>query len=142
MRERKDDIAPLVEHFVAETNTRLGTRVEGVTPEALRVLVAYDWPGNVRELENTVEHAAVMGDGAWIGVEALPERLRRAPSMPGFQLTFPEDDLSVKRAQRALEREFILRALERTGGNRTQAAKLLDLSHRALLYKIKDLNLS
>ncbi|MEM6995143.1 MAG: sigma-54 dependent transcriptional regulator [Myxococcota bacterium] len=143
LRERKDDIAPLIDHFVAATNARLGTSIEGVTPEALSSLVAYEWPGNVRELENTIEHASVMADGVTIDVEALPERARRrgAPAN-GFSMLFDEDDLSVKRAQRALERELILRALERTEGNRTRAAKLLDLSHRALLYKIKDFGLS
>ena len=139
LRERKDDIPPLVEHFVSATNARLGTTVEGLDGEALKALLAYDWPGNVRELENTIEHAAVMAEGPWIGLVALPERTRsRNRAASGYQMRFPEDDLSVKRAHRAVEREFILRALEQTGGNRTHAAKLLDLSHRALLYKIKE----
>jgi DNA-binding NtrC family response regulator len=142
LRERKDDVPPLVEHFVAATNTRLGTRIEGVSPEALRVLLAYEWPGNVRELENTIEHAAVMCDGPWIGPEALPDRARtRASAEDAYVLRWPKDDLSVKRAHRAVERDFILRALERTAGNRTHAAKLLELSHRALLYKIKEFGL-
>ncbi|MCA9710996.1 MAG: sigma 54-interacting transcriptional regulator, partial [Myxococcales bacterium] len=139
LRERKDDIQPLVEHFVTATNARLGTRIEGVGAEALERLLAYDWPGNVRELENTIEHAAVMAEGPWIGIDALPERTRsRSEAGEAYVMRFPSDDLSVKRAQRAMEREFILRALEQTGGNRTHAAKLLDLSHRALLYKIKE----
>jgi two-component system response regulator AtoC len=106
----------------------------------MRVLLAYPWPGNVRELENTLEHAAVMSDGATIDVAALPERTRRAPTSPegGCLLRLPPEDLSIKRAERVLERELILRALERTGGNRTHAARLLELSHRALLYKIKE----
>ncbi|MCX4240275.1 sigma-54 dependent transcriptional regulator [Paraliomyxa miuraensis] len=142
LRERKDDIPPLVEHFVSATNARLGTHVEGVGRSAIASLLAYDWPGNVRELENTIEHAAVMSEGPWIGPEALPERVRARRDVGDddawFQLRFPKDDLSVKRAQRAVERDFILRALEQTSGNRTHAAKLLDLSHRALLYKIKE----
>lgn len=143
LRERKDDIAPLVLHFLRRINERLGTSVQGVQPDALRALVGYRWPGNVRELENTLEHAAVMAEGEFIGPDALPERLRRPQTeVDGFTLSFPEDDLSVKRAQRRLEREFILRALAQTQGNRTHAARLLDLSHRALLYKIKDFGLS
>jgi len=143
LRERKEDIAQLVADFVLTTNERLGTGIEGVTPDALATLIAYDWPGNVRELENTVEHAAVMAEGSWIDAAALPPRTRRGRSSgPEFSLSFPEGDLSVKRAQRLLEREFILRALEQTRGNRTHAAKLLELSHRALLYKIKDFGLS
>ncbi|MCA9652045.1 MAG: sigma-54-dependent Fis family transcriptional regulator [Myxococcales bacterium] len=139
LRERKDDIPPLVEHFVATTNARLGTRAEGVDGEALERLLAYDWPGNVRELENTIEHAVVMSEGPWIGVVALPERTRgRSSTGEHYVMRFPLDDLSVKRAHRLVEREFILRALEQTSGNRTHAARLLDLSHRALLYKIKE----
>jgi len=144
LRERKDDIEPLLGHFVAEVNRRLGTRIAGVSADAMAHLVAYDWPGNVRELENAVEHAAVMAEGGLLEAPDLPERIRRPARAPGggFVLGFPEGDLSVKRAQRHLEREFILRALAQTHGNRTQAAKLLDLSHRALLYKIKEFGLS
>jgi two-component system response regulator AtoC len=142
LRERKDEIPPLVEHFVAATNARLGTRIEGVSPDALRLLLGYDWPGNVRELENTIEHAAVMSDGPWIGPESLPDRARACGSPDdAYVLRWPKDDLSVKRAHRVVERDFILRALERTAGNRTHAAKLLELSHRALLYKIKEFGL-
>ncbi len=139
LRERKEDVAPLVEHFVTATNARLGTTIEGVDAEAMAVLRTYDWPGNVRELENTIEHASVMAEGPWIGIEALPERTRNPRTVGETHvMRFPKDDLSVKRAHRELEREFILRALEKTGGNRTHAAKLLELSHRALLYKIKE----
>jgi DNA-binding NtrC family response regulator len=143
LRERKDDVAPLVARFIERTNTRLGTNIEGISPQALARLVAYEWPGNVRELENTIEHAAVMAEARRLEVEHLPERVRQRESpTSGFALRFAEDDLSVKRGQRTLERELILRALERTGGNRTHAAKLLELSHRALLYKIKEFGLS
>ena len=143
LRERRDDIGPLIDLFVGATNERLGTKLEGVTRDALDVLVQYEWPGNVRELENTLEHAAVMAEGPWIDIDALPERTRRRGAVRGgLTLDVAPDDLSVKRASRVLERELILRALERTGGNRTHAAKLLELSHRALLYKIKDFGLS
>lgn len=144
LRERKDDIPPLVTRFVASTNRRLGTSIEGVDEDAMGALLAYDWPGNVRELENTIEHASVMAEGVRISVLALPERTRSRAEAIGqsFVMKFPVADLSVKRGGRALEREFILRALEQTQGNRTHAAKLLDLSHRALLYKIKDFGLA
>jgi two-component system response regulator AtoC len=144
LRERKDDIEPLVEHFVADVNRRLGTHIVGVAPDALAHLVAYDWPGNVRELENAIEHAAVMAEGGQLALADLPDRVRRPGRSAGggFVLEFPEGDLSVKRAARHLEREFILRALAQTQGNRTHAAKLLELSHRALLYKIKEFGLS
>lgn len=145
LRERREDIAILSEHFLRNINKRIGTNVQGLDAEARRILLAYDWPGNVRELENTLEHAAVLSEGAQIRPDDLPERLRRVkraaaegPAEVGFAVHFADDDLSVKRASRRIERELILRALEQTSGNRTHAAKLLDLSHRALLYKIKD----
>ncbi|MBX7079205.1 MAG: sigma-54 dependent transcriptional regulator [Nannocystaceae bacterium] len=143
LRERREDIAPLLEHFIVAINRRLGTKVQSVADDALARLLAYHWPGNVRELENTVEHAAVMAEGGVLQLADLPERvLRTAKSGGGVTLAIPEGDLSVKRAQRALEREFILRALALTDGNRTHAAKLLELSHRALLYKIKEFGLA
>ena len=145
LRERREDISMLAECFIGIVNTKLGTAVEGLDAEAQRIMLAYDWPGNVRELENTIEHAAVLVEGALIGPDDLPERLRRRrrqsaeePAEVGFSIHFSPEELSVKRAARRTERELIMRALERTGGNRTHAAKLLDLSHRALLYKIKD----
>jgi DNA-binding NtrC family response regulator len=148
LRQRREDIAVLAEHFLTAINQRLGTTATGLDADAQRILLAYDWPGNVRELENTLEHAAVLAEGPLIRPDDLPERLRRrraqaadGPAEIGFALHFSADDLSVKRAGRRVERELILRALEQTGGNRTHAAKLLDLSHRALLYKIRDYDL-
>ncbi len=144
LRERREDIAPLTVHFLQTINARLGTSLVGLDAEAMRILLAYDWPGNIRELENTLEHAAVLCEREQISPRELPERLHRRlrqrddPSAAGFSLHFSPDDLSVKRAARRTERELIARALEQTGGNRTHAAKLLDLSHRALLYKIKE----
>jgi len=144
LRARKEDIAPLVEVFLGRVNKRLGTQIEGVTADALAALVAYAWPGNVRELENAIEHASVLADDQRIAFDDLPERVRRREQASGEVVVVPlgAGDLSVKRAGRALERELILRALEQTDGNRTHAAKLLDLSHRALLYKIKEFGLT
>ena len=146
LRERREDIGVLTQHFLTAINDRLGTTILGLDAEAERILLAYDWPGNVRELENTLEHAAVLAEAERITPHDLPERLRRprntgSSAAKGFALHFADDDLSVKRAARRIERELILRALEHTGGNRTHAAKLLDLSHRALLYKIRDYDL-
>ncbi len=142
LRERRDDIPPLVGHFITALNRRLGTKVTAVDDAAFAFLLAYRWPGNVRELENTLEHAAVMAEQPVLCVADLPERVRHARAATGgVMLALPDGDLSVKRAQRALEREFILRALAQTDGNRTHAARLLDLSHRALLYKIKEFGL-
>jgi two-component system response regulator AtoC len=137
LRERSEDIPELVRHFVDRFNRRLGLHVVGVSAAAMRALVEYPWPGNVRELENVVERAMVLTDGTQLGVEQLPTLSAPAARADG---TSPLD-LSVKRRTEELERALIKEALERTRGNRTRAAKLLDLSHRALLYKIRDYGL-
>ena len=140
LRERREDIPLLVEHFLARMNARMGLAVTSASPEAMRVLVDYDWPGNVRELENSIERAVVLCEGPDIEVDALPERLRHtiAPTLATSQLEPEGDDLSIKRASRRSEEALIRRALQKTHGNRTRAAELLEISHRALLYKIKE----
>jgi len=139
LRERADDIPLLVEHFVRALNRKLGTQVEGVSPAAGRLLARYAWPGNVRELENTVERALVLADGALVDVNDLPPKLRQADDP--VRRAVDESELSVKRATRFVEEALIRKALDATGGNRTRAAELLELSPRALLYKIKEFGL-
>ena len=141
LRERPEEIAPLSERFRARHAARLGLRPRPISAEALERLRAYHWPGNVRELENALERALVLGDDDQLEPDALPETVlqgARGGAPPAAPL---EGDLSVKRAQRALEAGLIRRALERTAGNRTRAAELLELSPRALLYKIRDYGL-
>jgi len=139
LRERADDIPLLVEHFVRVLNRKLGTHVDGVTPAAGRLLARYAWPGNVRELENTIERALVLADGALVDVDDLPPKLRQADDP--VRRAVDESELSVKRATRLIEEALIRKALDATGGNRTRAAELLELSPRALLYKIKEFGL-
>jgi len=140
LRERREDIPLLVDHFLARMNARMGLAVAGASPEAMRLLVEYDWPGNVRELENSIERAIVLCEGNQIESDALPERVRRGTGTPGVPIPAPveDGDLSIKRASRRSEEALIRRALQRTRGNRTRAAELLEISHRALLYKIKE----
>ncbi len=135
LRDRLQDIEPLVRHFIEKTNGRLGTSVTGVDDRAMKALMAYGWPGNVRELENIIERASVLSDGDVLTWEALPEQVVRSGAPRRAR---DVDDLSIKRASRELETEYIRAALLKTGGNRTQAARLLEISHRALLYKIQD----
>ena len=140
LRDRPDDIPPLAEHFLARCNAKLGTQVQGLDPAAMKLLVDYSWPGNVRELENLIERAVILCDGDRITPELLTDKIRKAPpaeapAVPVFS------DLSIKKATQIIEVDLIRRALKETGGNRTRAAKLLEISHRTLLYKLKDYGL-
>ncbi len=140
LRERKEDIPLLVDHFIGKFNQRLNTSIKGVSPEVMRTFLEYKWPGNVRELENIVERAMVLTEYDTIQVEDLPPALTSGKSIHMLPPPLPEVDencLSIKECSKALERDLIIKALKRTGGNKTQAAQLLEISLPALLYKIK-----
>ena len=145
LRERREDIAVLIEHFMKKHNTRLGLAVKGIAPEAMKLLVEYYWKGNVRELENCIERALVLTESESIDIESLPEAIRKTAEpqdyAPAVQ-NIPDDNLSIKQRTRALEISLILKALKKTSGNRTRAAKVLEISHRALLYKLKEYGLT
>ncbi len=136
LRERREDIPLLVDHFLARNNARLGTQIRGLDAEARKALADYAWPGNVRELENTIERAMVLAEGDQLHVQDLPERVREARDPVQMQLASGE--LSIKKTARIIEEVLIRRALQKTKGNRTRAAEVLEISHRALLYKLKD----
>lgn len=136
LRERIEDIPFLVEHFLSvfpRSNREVKPHIE---PDAMRSLMAYSWPGNIRELENAVEHAAILCENGAISIDCLPLVIRCGQQE--YPVSDNEEDLSIKKAEEAIERELIKKALARTGGNRTQAAKILEISHRSLLYKLKE----
>ncbi len=139
LRERIEDLEALVTHFIATQNARQGTAIESVSPEAMEIMEQYAWPGNIRELQNCIERGVVLTSSETIDVDVLPERIRE--SNDELKQLFRSDELSIKKMSASLERILIRRALEKTQGNRTNASKLLELSHRALLYKIKDYGL-
>jgi len=136
LRRRGRDIPLLVDHFLAHYARLDGRPGRAIADEALAALVAYPWPGNVRELENVVERAVLIAAAERVGVGDLPVEILyppdrdRSDDRPGV--------LALRPARKALEADFIRRALRATGGNRTHAAQLLDISHRALLYKLKE----
>jgi two-component system response regulator AtoC len=143
LRERPEDVEPLARHFLARfASLRPDLPRLELSDAAREALGAYRWPGNVRELRHALERAVVLADGPVIREEDLPDAVRAhalappPPAPPG-----PDSALSVKRATRELEERLIRAALERTCGNRTRAAQLLELSYRALLYKIKEYGL-
>jgi two-component system, NtrC family, response regulator AtoC len=141
LRDRREDIPLLVEHFVrryGEKHARAGMRVESVSPEAMELLLSYPWPGNVRELENTIERAMVLCDGPRVEPSVLEERIKSRGPEGRVHATLGSGELSIKKTTRLLEEDLIRKALATTRGNRTNAAKILEISHRALLYKIKE----
>ena len=136
LRNRREDVSLLIDHFVTRNNARLGTSIRGVSTESRKLLLEYSWPGNVRELENTIERAMVLAEADVLQLGDLPERIRDA--LDPVQVHLASGELSVKKTTAAIEQILIRRALQKTKGNRTRAADLLEISHRALLYKIKD----
>jgi two-component system response regulator AtoC len=133
LRERPRDVPLLADHFIAHFRAALGKPVRGISDDALERLVAYRWPGNVRELENVIERAVILAEGETLGLRELPQNVVAAEEAGAAA-----GDLSLKRARRAAEMDAIRRALRATNGNRTHAARLLRISHRALLYKLKE----
>jgi two-component system response regulator AtoC len=140
LRERLDDLELLLEHFLAKFSIKFGKSVTSADPDALRALNSYAWPGNVREFENAIERGVLLSEKDILTVEGLPAKLTAAaPADQPFQLS--REILSIKQAGEVMERELISRALESTGGNRTHAAKVLEISLRSLIYKIKEYGL-
>ena len=148
LRERIEDIPFLVQRFLRETNAELCKTVRGLTPEAEGLLLTYDWPGNVRELRNVVRQATLLADDM-LGAEHVRfERVAWRSARPAAPAPAPTagsdegNDLSlrdlVRRQREVLERDLLLRALDRTGGNKLRAAKLLSIDYKTLLTKLKD----
>jgi len=137
LRERREDIPLLVQHFLDVANQEKARRIDGIHPEAMDLLCGYDWPGNVRELENLMERLVILRGEGEIGPEDLPESIRgqrpRAPKAPPI----PSDGLSFSQVVGDFEAELLLQALEQTGWNKNRAAQLLGLNRTTLLEKIK-----
>jgi two-component system response regulator AtoC len=139
LRERRGDIPLLVGYFINRNNQKLEKDIEGLSSEAMPILMAYSWPGNIRELENVIERAVLLGKGRWITPTDLPRSITSVQHTSSSAA--PEHTLSIKKASKALERDLIQKALELTGGNRSKAAKILEISRPILISKIKQYEL-
>ncbi len=138
LRERRDDIAPLALHFMDRASREQGREVRSIAPDAQRALDRYDYPGNIRELENVIERAVALGTGPVIGLGDLPVEVAGAAALPGASFaTLPEAGLALDDVLNELERRLLLQALDRSRGNRTEAAKLLHVTFRSLRYRLK-----
>jgi two-component system response regulator AtoC len=137
LRERVEDIPLLAEHFLKRFAGGHQSQLVRIEPDAMRCLMAHRWPGNIREFENAIERACIVCEDGCITAASLPSSIRLPDE--NLQGGSPDDEnLSIKRAEDIIERELIRKALAKTGGNRTQAAKFLEISHRSLLYKLKE----
>jgi two-component system response regulator PilR (NtrC family) len=137
LRERREDIRLLADHFLGRCSKEQGKELRGLSPDALRALEAYAFPGNARELENMIERAVALATAQVIGLGDLPSEVSGAASQPTPSLVaLPNEGCNLDEVVGELERRLILQALERSGGVRTQAAKLLGVTLRSLRYRL------
>jgi DNA-binding NtrC family response regulator len=136
LRERKEDIPELAEHLFKKAKERHGMQSLRVSPSVIPRLAAHRWSGNIRELENVVERMLVLSNGEQITEEDLPDEMRTAnqsSANSSMLLEFPDEGISLE----SVERELLLRALEKAGGNQTKAARYLDISRRTFIYRME-----
>jgi len=138
LRERAEDIPPLVDHFIGRFAPRAKRLVKGVEKEALALLMQYRWPGNIRELEHTIERAVLLGNKSTIGIDDLPPELRKS-EVDRLPLALA---VTRKYTLRDLEREYIEKVLLYYGGNKTEAAKILGVDRTTLYRKLEEYKLS
>lgn len=139
LRDRRGDIPLLAGYFLNMFNKKLEKNIEGLSSEAMSILMGYKWPGNVRELENIMERAALLTVGRWVTPAELPANMNQMNKLPSF--LNPEDGLSIREASKRVQRHLIEEALLQTGGNRTKAAALLEISRPMLISKIREYGL-
>jgi len=141
LRERTEDIIPLTKFFIDHYNRKFKRQVEGVSDAAAKLLAAHDWPGNVRELRNAIERAMILEEGAYISPASLPISVSRPDGSVAAAMVapaeIPNDGLSLEDNERSL----LVKALDKTHGNQTQAARLLRITRDTLRYKMKKFNL-
>jgi two-component system, NtrC family, response regulator PilR len=137
LRERRDDVSLLVQHFLDKYGEENNKRGLELTPEALDLLMDYEWPGNVRELENVIERAVVLSSGPRIGVELIPDHVRSSRRFQMPQFIVPPEGISYRDAETAFQRGLIESALEAAGGVQKKAAELLHIKPTTLNEMIK-----
>jgi len=145
LRERREDVPLLVDHFVRKFSAEHGRTISGVDPSALSNLIKHNFPGNVRELENIIERAVTLSPSDRLGVESFPEfrgtTVASHMNSPAKSLFGPEG-IDLEKVVNDYERQLLLQALELTGGNRTEAARLLGVTFRSLRYRLSKLGIT
>jgi PAS domain S-box-containing protein len=141
LRDRKEDILPLADHFVRMYNSKFKRNLQGISHSAAALLLAHDWPGNVRELRNVIERAMVLEEAEWIQISSLyiESDANRPPRPDAQESKVPEGPFQVSLEE--AEKNLVVKALEKAGGNQTRAAVLLGVTRDTLRYKMKKFNL-
>ncbi|MBN9658511.1 MAG: sigma 54-interacting transcriptional regulator [Acidobacteria bacterium] len=143
LRERPEDVPPLANFFLQHYNKKFKRHMDGIAPDAMRLLITHDWPGNVRELRNAIERAMILEDSSYITAPSLPMSVSHSNAVAAaaapatFTPGFPDEGISLEDS----ERRLLISALEKTSGNQTQAARLLRITRDTLRYKMKKFDL-
>jgi two-component system, NtrC family, response regulator PilR len=137
LRERREDIALLANHFLQKFATETGVPTRLLSPEALACLESSPWPGNVRELENVIERAVTLEPGPIIRLESLPEPMRRVRESAVYRVELPPEGLNLDDIIEGIERDLIRQALERAAGVQSRAAQLLGTGFRSFRYRLQ-----
>jgi len=139
LRERKDDIPRLMQHFLLHFNGEFNKKIQDVSKETLELLCHYHWPGNVRELRNVVERICIMHRGDTILPEHLPQEIwgQNHEIASSLNLDLPPSGIDFDNVILDIERQLILKAMERTAGNVAKAARLLNMPRGTLRYKLE-----
>jgi DNA-binding NtrC family response regulator len=141
LRQRREDIPLLVEHFIEKFCTNLGVERKRISSDAMRAIEKYHWPGNVRELENVIERMIALETSEVLTTKSLPEGILLGGAMPSTTFELPPDGIALEEQLEAITKIFMLQALERAGGVQTQAAELLRMSFRSFRYYAKKYDL-
>jgi two-component system, NtrC family, response regulator AtoC len=142
LRERPQDILPMARFFIEHYNAKFKRQVDGISPEAETLLLTHHWPGNVRELRNAIERAMILEDTGYIQVQSLPIAVRGEGAVPVAGARLPAFDGNGPMPLLEQERQLLVQALEKTGGNQSQAARLLCITRDTLRYKMKKFHLN
>lgn len=144
LRDRREDISLLIMHFLKRYSEELNKNITGISPEALRVLLNYDFPGNVRELQNIIERAVALESAQELTSQNLSSYLDQQPSLKkrSIDLDIPNEGLDLEKVVEELERNLLLKALDRTKGTKKKAAELLRIKFRSMRYRLEKYGLN
>jgi two-component system response regulator PilR (NtrC family) len=142
LRQRREDIPLLVDHFLKKFSQELGAETKRISLQAMRLLESYEWPGNVRELENMIERTLALSPGSVIDASDLPQQVRTGSERASQSIMLPKDGVDLEGLLDEIRKDLMLQALERTNWVQTQAAEVLNMSFRSFRYYAKKVGIT